>query len=373
MTDDAEFQNPVESFIIAGQPIEEFCVMSAFTPASEVILRHSEELASRRVLFAGDLQDTLPAQFDALEVRAHTSQYHHWQALQSTMGEHCLFALEAPQAFVAGIDTLLYYWPKSKPEALFQLTQLLSVLPQECEVFIVGENRAGVRSAEELCAEMVTLSKIDSARRCGLYHGQLTQPVTFDLADWWMSYHTGSLHIATLPGVFSRDGLDIGSHLLLSSLPHGLKGRVLDVGCGAGVLSAAIARMSPETTLALCDVNAAALAASRQTLAQNDIPGEVIASNVFSDIDGRFDLIISNPPFHDGVQTSLLAAQTLIRGAISHLQLGGELRIVANAFLPYPQVLDAIFGRHEVVAQTGKFKVYSAILDRPALEHSRRR
>lgn len=194
MTDDAEFQNPVESFIIAGQPIEEFCVMSAFTPASEVILRHSEELASRRVLFAGDLQDTLPAQFDALEVRAHTSQYHHWQALQSTMGERCLFALEAPQAFVAGIDTLLYYWPKSKPEALFQLTQLLSVLPQECEVFIVGENRAGVRSAEELCAEMVTLSKIDSARRCGLYHGQLTQPVTFDLADWWMIPHRFVTH-----------------------------------------------------------------------------------------------------------------------------------------------------------------------------------
>lgn len=130
--------------------------------------------------------------------------------------------------------------------------------------------------------------------------------------------------------------------------------------------------MSPETRLTLSDVNAAALTASRQTLAQNAIDGEVLASNVFSDISGRFDLIISNPPFHDGVQTSLLAAQTLIRGAVSHLQLGGELRIVANAFLPYPQVLDAVFGRHEVVAQTGKFKVYSAILDRAALEHSRR-
>ncbi len=51
-------------------------------------------------------------------------------------------------------------------------------------------------------------------------------------------------------------------------------------------------------------------------------------------------MIISNPPFHDGMQTSLDAAQTLIRGAVRHLNSGGELRIVANAFLPYPKILD---------------------------------
>ena len=87
----------------------------------------------------------------------------------------------------------------------------------------------------------------------------------------------------------------------------------------------------------------------------------MFASNVFSDVSGRFDLIISNPPFHDGLQTSLDAAHTLIRGAVKHLNSGGELRIVANAFLPYPQVLDETFGNHEVLAQTGRFKVYRAV------------
>lgn len=55
--------------------------MSALTPASEVILRHSEEFEGRRVLFAGDLQDNLPAEIDAEEVRVHTNMYHHWQML----------------------------------------------------------------------------------------------------------------------------------------------------------------------------------------------------------------------------------------------------------------------------------------------------
>lgn len=132
------------------------------------------------------------------------------------------------------------------------------------------------------------------------------------------------------------------------------------------MLSVAFARHSPKIRLTLCDVSAPAVEASRATLATNGVEGEVFASNVFSEVKGRFDMIISNPPFHDGMQTSLDAAQTLIRGAVRHLNSGGELRIVANAFLPYPDVLDETFGFHEVIAQTGRFKVYRAIMTRQA-------
>ncbi len=66
------------------------------------------------------------------------------------------------------------------------------------------------------------------------------------------------------------------------------------------------------------------------------------------------------------METSFEAAQTLIRSAVLHLNIGGELRIVANAFLPYPNVLDETFGNHEVLAQTGRFKVYRAVMGRNA-------
>ncbi|SFN19242.1 16S rRNA m(2)G 1207 methyltransferase [Izhakiella capsodis] len=335
--------------------------MSAYTPASEVILRHSDEFTERRVLFAGDLQDSLPGELNTALSKAYSQQYHHWQALNRLMGERAHYGLTADAQTTADCDTLVYYWPKNKPEASYQLQNLLSLLPAGSDVFIVGENRSGVRSAEHMFSDFGSLSKIDSARRCGLYHGRLETQATFDADAWWNCYMLNGLTIKTLPGVFSRDGLDAGSALLLSTLQPHTKGKVLDVGCGAGVLSAVLASHSPKVRLWLCDASATAISASQATLAANNFDGEVFASNVFSEVTARFDLILSNPPFHEGTQTSLDAAQALIRGSVKHLNSGGELRIVANAFLPYAQILDEVFGQHQVLAQTGRFKVYSAI------------
>ena len=61
--------------------------MSAFTPASEVLLRHSDDFEQSRIFFAGDLQDDLPARLDTAASRAHTQQFHHWQVLSRQMGE----------------------------------------------------------------------------------------------------------------------------------------------------------------------------------------------------------------------------------------------------------------------------------------------
>ncbi|EOD3491329.1 16S rRNA (guanine(1207)-N(2))-methyltransferase RsmC [Cronobacter malonaticus] len=340
--------------------------MSGFSPASEVLLRHSDDFTESRVLFAGDMQDDLPARFDTAQSRAHTQQFHHWQVLSKPMGDNARYGLVADADIVADSDTLIYYWPKNKPEAQFQLMNLLSLLPVGTDVFVVGENRSGVRSAEAMLDAYCTLNKVDSARRCGLYHGRLEKQPEFNADGWWGEYQVDDLTIKTLPGVFSRDGLDVGSDLLLSTLSPHTKGKVLDVGCGAGVLAAVLASHSPKVRLTLCDVSAPAVEASRATLAANGFEGEVVASNVFSEIKGRFDMIISNPPFHDGMETSFEAAQTLIRSAVRHLNIGGELRIVANAFLPYPNVLDETFGNHEVLAQTGRFKVYRAVMGRNA-------
>lgn len=141
------------------------------------------------------------------------------------MGDNVQFGLTVDPAFVADCDTLVYYWPKSKQEAQFQLCNILALLPVGVDVFVVGENRSGVRSAEPTLEGHVALVKIDSARRCGLYHGRLDAQTEFGLDDWWDSYQLHDLEVKTLPGVFSRDGLDVGSSLLLSTLEKHMKAR----------------------------------------------------------------------------------------------------------------------------------------------------
>ncbi len=172
--------------------------MSAFTPASEVLLRHSDDFEPARVLFAGDLQDDLPARLDTAASRAHTQQFHHWQALNGQMGENVRFSLVAEASDVADCDTLIYYWPKNKPEAQFQLMNLLSLLPVGIDVFVVGENRAAFVAPNRCWPNM---SPDESGQRTSLRavsRASGKQP-TFDPQQYWGEYALENLTIKTLP------------------------------------------------------------------------------------------------------------------------------------------------------------------------------
>lgn len=337
---------------------------TTFSPASQMMLRHASFFSDRHVIFAGDIQDSLPVSWDAKHVRAHLTAYQHYQKLVSKMGDDVEFSAVPSEKLFHNMNTLIYYWPKNKREAHFQLTYLRALLPEDSDIFIVGENRSGIRSCEKLLREEGKIKKIDTARRCSLYHFSDTMKPIFDLTPWWHTYtladHT---QIKTLPGVFSSEHLDEGSRLLLHTLyehPQIVKGHVLDMGAGAGVIAVSLAKINTISHVTLCDINATALLASKMTLECNHVEGQVIASNVFSDISKRYDLIVSNPPFHEGIKTDYTATESLIREAKRHLIPGGHLCLVANVFLPYAALLDRFFGSHRVLKQTSKFKVYLA-------------
>lgn len=219
-----------------------------------------------------------------------------------------------------------------------------------------------MRSVEKTLAPYGEIAKIDSARRCSLYHFSLQNKPHFELKNFWRTYQHSTLEnltIYSLPGVFSAAELDTGTELLLSTIDNKIKGKVLDLGCGAGVIGSMIKKRVPNAQITMTDIHAMALESARKTLSENQLQGKVYASDVFSDIEGKFDLIISNPPFHDGIDTAYRAVTELITQAKWHLNQYGELRIVANAFLPYPELLRQHFNDYQVLAQTGKFKVYS--------------
>jgi len=342
--------------------------MSVLTPSSQVLQRHESLFSGKNLLVAGDMHDDYVLQLNTAGTKVHCSQFNIYLHLQARSKKAYIeFGLLPTESCYKDCDTLIYYWPKNKLEAQFQLAYLLNNLAKGCSIFIIGENTTGVRSAEKLLSDFGAIQKIDTARRCSFYHFEAESRLAFELDEWWSQYDLQlddmMLVISTLPGVFSYKTLDAGSDLLLNALAQQsdlIKGQVLDVGCGCGVLSLFAATINPAIGLMSTDISAPALTTTAKNLRANNIDANVIASDVFSNVEGRFDLIISNPPFHDGKETNYDAAESLIRESKAYLKVNGKLCIVANSFLPYSKLLAEQFKQVDVIAQTTKFKVYLA-------------
>lgn len=325
-----------------------------FSVESEVLKRHLGLFENKSVLFFGNVRDRFAdiVEQNAKSVSVFSSYFDYThQNAKAEFGLTCEISA----------DLAVFFWTKNKQECQFQLLQWLSICPVGQELLIIGENRAGVRSVETMLEPFGDIAKIDSARRCGLYHFRLLQVPSFDCKKFWKSYRLQSLTVFALPAVFSSAELDNGSKLLLSTFENqqGLTGKVLDLGCGAGVIGAYLKHQFPKIQLNMSDIHAMALASTERTLAENQLDGKVLASDVFSHLNEKFDLIVSNPPFHDGIETAYQAVETLISQAKQHLNKSGELRLVANSFLPYAELLDRTFGSHQILAKSTKFKVYS--------------
>lgn len=129
---------------------------------------------------------------------------------------------------------------------------------------------------------------------------------------------------ATDAGVFSRDGLDMGTRILLEALPP-LHGRALDLGCGWGPVGVVLGKKYPELQLTLSDVNARAVDLAARNLRENGVKNARVAQgDGFEHLDGVFDAIVLNPPIRAGKA----AIYALFAGAAARLSPGGALYIV---------------------------------------------
>ncbi len=167
------------------------------------------------------------------------------------------------------------------------------------------------------------------------------------------------LEVRSRPGVFSWDRLDPGTSLLFDALPPNLGSRVLDLGCGTGILGVALARRSPSSRVVLIDEDADAVASARATAAANGATNcEVLAGvGVASVEEARFDAVVANPPFHLGSTTNELVGAAFVDDAGRVLKPGGRLYVVANGFLGYERNVERVFGSVTLVRSNERYKV----------------
>ena len=256
--------------------------------------------------------------------------------------------------------------PKSLRMLEDQLRLVSPFLKDDARVIGAGMTRHIHRSTIDCFAAIIGVTESSRARKrarlifslTGMYDSE-TEPVAAP------EYTVPGIPapLVNLPGIFSAERLDPGTAVFLKTLtiPEGPV-RILDFGCGNGVIGIFAALRNHEAEVTALDDSAAAAESAALNAACNGLAHRLKVLHAFSldSASGRFDLILSNPPFHQGARISLDASLEMFQAAAGKLVPGGGLCIVANRHLGYAAHLRRLFGNCRERAGTGKFTVLEA-------------
>jgi len=126
-------------------------------------------------------------------------------------------------------------------------------------------------------------------------------------------------------GVFSKDGLDFGSRLLLDAIPlEEVGGKILDMGCGYGVFGIVIGKLTG-SNVDMVDVNLRALHLAKRNATENNVKNvNIFESNCYSNICEKYSSIITNPPIRAGKKV----VYEIVMRAKEYLEDNGKLFLV---------------------------------------------
>ena len=277
------------------------------------------------------------------------------------------FGVMAPRG---AFDRIVTRLPRSKEALRWRLAAAAAALEVGGQLWLVGHQREGIKSAvKHLEAAVGPTVNVHTKRRCRVLVARrdatpreapsldgVAREVAFEAAGQ-------SLTAVSLPGVFSHGRLDEGTRRMLDWLAvHPPTGRVLDLGAGAGILGVACAAHPAVSQTTLTEVAWVGAEACRRTVAGNDAtalaPITVQHADVAQAAQGPFDLVVTNPPFHDGREEDRQLIGHFAAAAAARLAPQGRLVAVCNRHLPYRDALEAHFGRVVIAWEDTRFRIW---------------
>lgn len=373
-----------------------FADWAEVTPAMNLLATHAQITAGERVLVgpcghgalgvwaARQTQPRLVTCLDTNWIAAEMARATGQRNGLSAIGVEAV----APRPDQGPWDVVLFLLPKGRDLArLWLLNAALATAPGG-RIYIAGPNRGGIKSfvqdAEALLGPSVLLGYKGGNRVVRLNRSaDLADPLPPIYQQPGLlegTYATIPAMVAgvertlyTRPGVFSRDAVDEGTALLLEALQVRPDERALDLGCGYGVVGLHMATLASRGAVTLVDVDSLACQCARETLACNGVTDAPVlhGDGMAAVPDQPFTLVVSNPPFHAGLDVNLDMTAAFIRESYDALERSGRLVLVANRFLTYQRMLQEYFGRVEVLTRTPQFQVLSAAKRRPRASFER--
>ncbi|MGW4806119.1 methyltransferase [Kitasatospora sp. NPDC004272] len=275
----------------------------------------------------------------------------------------------------ARIDVLLVRVPKSLALLEDQLHRLAPAVHEGTVVAGTGMVTEIHTSTLELFERILGPTRTSLAvRKARLIHTAPDAGLARPANPWPLRYRLpdgigvlSGRQVANQAGVFCADRLDIGTRFFLQHLPEPTGGprRIVDLGCGNGVLGTAAALADPNAELRFVDESFQAVASAEETFRGNlgpDRAAEFLVGDALADLPtASADLVLLNPPFHSHQATTDAIARRMFTGARRVLRPGGELRVVGNRHLGYHVTLRRLFGNCRTVAGSPKFTILSTV------------
>ncbi|AIY86698.1 MULTISPECIES: class I SAM-dependent methyltransferase [unclassified Thermotoga] len=164
----------------------------------------------------------------------------------------------------------------------------------------------------------------------------------------------------TPSGVYSYGKIDKATQVLLENLKvHGKK--VLDLGCGYGVIGIVLKREYPDLEVYMSDINKRAVEFAKINAKNHNVEVDIRWGNLYEPWEGmKFDMIVSNPPIVAGKKVWM----EIVKRAPEFLEEGGSLQIVAYHNKGGRRIRDfmkEVFGNVEELCKTGGIRVYRSV------------
>ncbi len=181
---------------------------------------------------------------------------------------------------------------------------------------------------------------------------------------YFVDVESNGLNFISKPGVFGWNKIDRGSEFLIENLPALLTDfvnkpiSVIDIGCGYGYLSVmASSAITSGSRFVATDNNIAAVECCKNNFSRFDVNGEVIVGDCAENINEKFDLVICNPPFHQGFDVEGDLTSKFLTSSKRLLKKDGSAFFVVNSFIGIEKKATAIFDDVTMLANNGSFKL----------------
>lgn len=291
-----------------------------------------------------------------------------YQILQNNQFSAQLNDYDLSSLSTQGLDIIYYRVSKEKALVHYIINSAGRILKSGGQLCLAGYKKEGTKTyidkSEDYLGQLVQRQR--GAKSSVLACLQLTGKPGSVLDDknyTQMSVVSeGDVDFSTKPGIFGWNKIDKGSAFLIEKLPDFLSGIeappqcVIDLGCGYGYLSVMAQRLLKTRFLAT-DNNVTAIAACQLNFERHGISGEVVLDDCAQGIQEQGDIVLCNPPFHQGFDVEGNLTDRFIDSSWRLLKPGGRALFVVNSFIPLERKAKAHFSAIEMLANNGSFKL----------------